>query len=59
MKNTALENSVKLSNYRIDISADSKEELDEAIAEHAQEGWREVSRTSSRDGMFHATLRKS
>ncbi len=40
------------------VSADSREELDETLAEHMLEGWREVSRRSDRDGMFHAKLTK-
>lgn len=53
-----LENVPKLDDYSQKISADSKEELDEAIQEHRADGWVETARTIARDGTFHATLRK-
>ena len=43
----------------MNVSADSKEELEEAIAEHIRDGWRETARTSERDGLFRARLTRS
>ena len=53
-----IDNSMKLSDYTMPLSADSKEELDEAVEEHRLAGWTETSRKIARDGTFHATLRK-
>jgi hypothetical protein len=40
----------------MNVSADTREELEETIADHALQGWREISRRASLDGMFHAKL---
>lgn len=53
-----IDNAPKLSDYTMPVSADSKEELDEAIEEHRTAGWTETKRIIGRDGTFHATLRK-